>query len=288
MGIKIIKYEKKINKDIYGVDKKKQYINFSLDKSNITKNYYNLLKRVLAQKNLEKYTDKIYYLILAVTIITGIYFISIKQLFLALLIPVSMLFFIKKIFLALMEDLDEKIEEQLPYVIDTIIRVFSKYGDLKSIIYETANLIEEPLASRFESLSRKLATENAEKAMLEFADKLNNVWIYSLVYILISYKEYAKKEDTINNLKHLRNMIEQENILKNSYLNDKKYSIVVNYVIIVITFIVGLLNILVNPVGKEFFFQTVKGLLCFIIGYASLFGTIILNIYMSKKRRKRV
>lgn len=48
-------------------------------------------------------------------------------------------------------DLMEQIEEQLPSAIDHIIRISSKYGDMKSIIYETARSCDNPLREILET-----------------------------------------------------------------------------------------------------------------------------------------
>lgn len=282
--IKIKMDERKINESVYG--KKNPGINLDLKKYK-NRDYYNLVSKYMKQKSKEQHTEKLYYFIIFIIVGPCLYFIALGQPLLGALVPLSLHLFVRKILKTLTDNFDEKLEEQLPSTIDTIIRVLSKYGDLKSVVYETSMLVNDPLKTSFDKLSRKLSTENHEKALIEFADEYQNIWIYSLVYILISYKEHSRKDDVVKNLRYLRDMVDQENELKNKFLNDKRYGITLNYVILVFAFVAGASNVIFNPVGKEFFFQTSAGMFMFIIGYCSIFFAIINNIYMSKKRKRR-
>lgn len=251
-------------------------------------NYKMLIKKILTQKNIGKYADKVFIGIILFSVFLFIYFITIKQYFIGLFAPVVLNLFLVKIFQVSADDIDEDIENQLPSVIDVIIRVFSRYGDLKTIIYNTSQQIDNPLAEKFEQLSRNMSSDSSqEKALMKFADDLGNVWVYSLIYILLSYKEDAKKEDVIFNLAKLRDIIAEENDMKNKASSDKKYGIALNYFIAFLAFVGGIGNIVLNPIGKEYFFHSFQGALCFLIGYGCVFTTLITNIVMSKKKRRR-
>ena len=39
-----------------------------------------------------------------------------------------------------------------------------------------------------------MISDDEEKALLEFADRVDNMWIYSLVFILTSYKKKVLKK----------------------------------------------------------------------------------------------
>lgn len=279
-------------------EKKKKMIysrvNNNLDKKYITTKtkffyeYKMLINKILSQKKLEKYTDKVFIGIIIFSIFLFIYFITIRQYFISLVSPLAFNVFLIKIFKVSADDINEQIENQLPNVIDVIIRVFSRYGDLKTIIYNTSQQIDSPLAEKFEKLSINMSTESSEeKELTKFADELGNVWVYSLIYILLSYKEDATKKDVILNISKLRDIITKENIMKNKALSDKKYGIVLNYFIAFLALIGGICNIMFNPIGKDFFFHSFKGILCFLIGYGCVFITIITNINMSRKRKRR-
>lgn len=251
--------------------------------------YQSLIQKVLTEKKLEKYASLVYYSILIISALLILCFVNMNQLFMAVVSPIVINLFTIKVFQTLEDDLDEKMEDQLPNVIDTMIRIFTKYGDLKSVIYETSLVIENPLGQRLENLSRKMASDTSqEKAMLDFAENINNIWVYSLFSILLSYKEDAKKEDTIDNLRNLRDIVSKENELKNQLVSSKNYGIGVNYFIAGAAFLGSILNIFLNPVGVEFFFHSINGMICLLIGYGAVFSTIIINIGMSKKKRKKV
>ena len=250
------------------------------------RNYYNSILIVMVERKKEKYAPFIFYGAMLFSLICIIFFINIKQILFAVTVPIIFNLVVRKIFILLKSDSNEKIEEQLPFVIDTIIKVFSKYSDLKSVIYETSFSIDEPMRSKFEKLSRKMISENHEKAMMDFAKELDSIWIYSLVFILLSYKEEAKKEDVIINLRHLGNIIERENNLKNASVTDKQYGVILNYVIAALGAIAGISHIVLNPVAEDFFFGSFAGLISFSIGYAAVVLTILVNIKMSSKKRR--
>lgn len=279
-------YKKK--QKMYGIDSVYMNSKDFIRNNKFFKKYYKLINTVLTERDKERYAPVVFYAVLISAIAMMIYFISIKQLFFAVIAPVSLYYVTNKIFTLLLTDVNEKVDEQLPYTIDTIIKVFSKYSDLKSVIYEVSQMIEDPLKSRFERLARKMISENQEKALMDFADEMDNIWIYSMVFILLSYKEEAKKEDVVANLRHLSNIIERENNLQNASVTDKKYGVVLNYAIAIIAGIGGIANIVFNPVGKEFFFGSMLGIICIIVGYACIALTIIINIKLASKKGKKV
>ncbi|PLS19742.1 pilus assembly protein TadB [Bacillus sp. M6-12] len=274
-------------KELYGLGNKK-FRKDIIRNNKFFKKYDNTIKRFLSERNKERYSALVFYGTMAVALAIFLYFISMKQVLLGVIAPISLIWVANKIMTMLLVDVNEKVDEQLPYVIDTIIKVFSKYGDLKSVVYETSQSVEEPLKSKFERLARKMLSENnQEKAFMEFADEMDNIWVYSLVFILLSYKEETKKEDVILNLRHLSTIIEKENSLKNAGITDKKYGVVLNYAIAIIAFVGGFANIVFNPIGKEFFFGSMTGIFCFVVGMASIVGTIMINIKLSSKKGRK-
>ncbi|WCK57695.1 pilus assembly protein TadB (plasmid) [Aneurinibacillus sp. Ricciae_BoGa-3] len=282
----LTRYQKE--KQIYGMLSKTNVNRKDIIRNNrLLKNYNHTLKRFFQERKKENYAPIVFYLTLVVCVLIFMAFISMKQILFAVLAPIIIIWVLNKIFFLLLVDVNEKVDDQLPYVIDTIIKVFSKYGDLKSVVYETSQGIDEPLKSRFESLVRRMLSENQEKAIMDFADEMNNIWIYSLVFILLSYQGDTKKEEVIVNLRHLATIIEKENSLKNSSVTDKRYGVVLNYAIAILAGAGEVANILFNPVGKDFFFGSMGGLLCFVIGNGALVMTIILNIKLASKKGRR-
>jgi hypothetical protein len=273
-------------KQMYGLTKSNPNRKDYIRNNRLLGNYNRTLKRFLSERKKEQYAPLIFYVTIGIAIALVGYFLSMKQVLFAVLAPITLIWVKTKIMSMLLIDVNDKVDEQLPYVIDTIIKVFSKYGDLKSVIYETSQSIEDPLRSKFEKLARKMLSENQEKAIMEFAEEMNNIWIYSLVFILLSYREETKKEEVIINLRHLSTIIEKENNLKNSSVTDKRYGVVLNYVIALIAFAGSIANLVFNPVAKTFFFGSMTGIICFTLGYASIIATIMLNIKLSSKKRR--
>lgn len=283
--IEVIDRHKKTQR-IYGIEtsymKKKDLVKNSKFFSNL----YKKIEIVCIEKDKEEYAKPVFYGTIITSIGLALYFISIKQVLFAVGVPVVLVLTIKKVFELLVSDSNEKIEEQLPILIDNFIKVFSKYSDLKTVVYETSLLVEEPMRSKLDRLSRKMLSEDHVRALMDFADELDNIWIYSMVFIILSYKEEAKKEDVILNLRHLSAIIDKENSLKTASITDKKYGIVLNYAIACIAGAGGVANIMFNPMGKTFFFGSIGGILCFTIGYGAIILTILLNIHLSTKKRK--
>lgn len=278
-------YSYRKEKELYGLSDKSINRKDIIRNSKFLKKYDSTVKRFLTERNKEQYSALVFYGTMAVALFIFISFISMKQVLLAVIFPIALIWSMNKIFSMLLVDVNERVDEQLPYVIDNIIKVFSKYGDLKSVIYETSQAVEEPLKLRFEKLARRMLSEsNQEKAIMEFADEMDNIWIYSLVFILLSYKEETKKEDILLNLRHLSTIIEKENSLKNASVTDKKYGVVLNYAVTVVALLGSIANIIFNPVGKEFFFGSMTGIICFVAGYASIVVTILINIKLSSKK----
>lgn len=279
--------EKRMRDKLHGKTRKKKAEDVFLNRVSLFKRFYQNLEFFLIEKGKEGLLDIYYYGFLGVNACILIGFIVVKQYFLAIVIPLFLLYIANKIIKMLAVDLMEQIEEQLPSAIDHIIRVSSKYGDMKSIIYETARSCDNPLREILENISRKMISGDAETVLLQFGEEYDNVWINSLVFTLISYMEDASKTTTIENLRHLRNILEKENRLKKSRVTDARYSVAINYFIAVLASGAGLLNIVLNPKGREFFFSSFLGLICFLLGYGAVLGTIMLNIKMTRVKKSK-
>lgn len=248
--------------------------------------YSNHLEIVLKEKDKEGSFEVFFYgsLIFMFAVLFG--FVLVKQILLAIISPFIILHFLDKIAVKLSVDIIESIEEQLPFAIDNIVRISTKYGDIKSIIYEASRTCEQPIKGILENMAREMISSSPEEVLMDYAEKYDNVWFYSFAFTLISYLEDASKDETIMNLRNLRNMLEKENAIKKASLTDKKYSIGMNYMIIIASILGFVFNVIILPVGREFFFSTFPGLLCFLIGVSCIVSTIFINIQMSKTKNK--
>lgn len=278
--------EKKKQEKIFGRGKESQIKQSFLKKMKFFKQYHRNLEIVLTEKGKEPLTDTLFNITVIFLAFLVVYFITVHQILLAVVAPIALAKAINRIVVLLGTNVMEKVEEQLPFAIDNIIRISSKYGDLKNIMYEASRTVDSPLRNILEQVSRKMISGNTEQVLMDFAQEYDNVWIYSLVFTLLSYVQDANKENTIKNLKHLRNILEKENNLKKASVTDKRYGVMVNYALAFFAGIAGIGNILFNPVGREFFFSSFTGLICFVLGYGCVLLTIMINITMSKSKSK--
>lgn len=257
---------------------------------NITffKSYANKLETVLKENQRENLFNTLFYFSIGLSAILLIGLFCVKQILLAILAPFIILWVSNKICINLLVDITESIEKELPTVIDNIIRIYSKYSDIKTILYEVSLICEQPLKNVFEEMSREMSSTPADEVMTKYAEKYDNVWFYSLTFILLSYLEDSSKEETIKNLSSLRNLLEKENTVQREKVTGKKLSVTTNYV--VIAFGVGwfILDLLIIPGASTFFFSTIFGLICFIGGFACVIATIFININMSKSKEQKV
>lgn len=279
--------EFKKQEKLFGKAKNGKLKNDFIKQMKIFKVYHNNLKIYLTEKDKEGLIDTAFYSSIVMLAFLVIYFISVRQILMAIILPIVLIKAMNKITSLLITNVTEKIEEQLPFAIDNIIRISSKYGDLKSIIYESSKTVDYPLRNALEHVSRRMISGNSERVLMDFAKEYDNVWIYSLVFTLISYVQDANKTDTIKNLKHLRNILEKENTLKKSNVTDKRYGVVINYALAVFAGLGGIGNIMFNPAGKDFFFGSFVGIVCFSIGYGCILLTLIINITMSKMSKSK-
>ena len=244
------------------------------------------LEVALKERDKEGIYNFVFYSIITFSVLSMLGLILVKQILLAILMPVIVLWVSNEICIRLSTDVIESIEEQLPNTIDNIVRISSKYSDIKSIIYEASTNCEQPIKGILENMSREMLSAPADEVLMDYAEKFDNVWFYSVVFTLISYLEDSSKDETIKNLKHLRDILEKENAVKKASVTDKKYSVMVNLVIALSGVGGFILNLLVTPNAKEFFFSTFAGLTCFVLGFTFVIMTIFINIKMSKTQKK--
>lgn len=247
----------------------------------------NNIDSYLRNKKKEKYSPFVLFITMVLPMIIAGILLYNNQYFLALLALLALYAIFYQVFSIVQVDSDDKIELELPLVIDTLIKSYSKEGDLKSVLFDVGRSVKEPFRTHFIAMSRKMITEEPVDVLQEFANEMDNIWIHSLVFILTSYQEEAKKEDIILNLRELSQIVEKENQLKRASSTDKQYSIVVNYVLISIAAVASVANIMYNPLGKYFFLETPTGLFIFLLGYLAIFITVISNLRANKKKKRK-
>lgn len=273
---------------LYGKENKTNNMVKIIYENKFIKNYHNLLYNALQVKNKEYMTNNLLLIIMIVSLSLFLYFISINQIFFGIIMPLAINYVILKALTEMKYDINYEIEKQLTSVIDNIIQKFSTHNDLKTIVYEVSLEINNPLKVHFEKLYKLMFFEEQTVALMNFANKVDNIWIHSLVFILISQQTDANKQVVITNLKNLRNMLEKEKSLQSQKQNDNTYGLVVNYFICILAMVANIGVLLFVPTAKNFFFKDMNGIICFSIGYAMLFITILLNLKTTFRKRKKV
>jgi len=234
------------------------------------------------KKNKEK-ADTLYYMVLVVEAILFIGFLMWNKPIFAIAFPITLhVTAIKGLELKSLS-IHHYIQKELPNAIKHLIKVMSKTNDLKSIMYETSKDLNEPLREMFFDMSRKMITENHEKVLMETAEEIDNIWFYAFSFLMISYKEQSKKSDIITNLSTLSDMLDKEMYVKEKAITDKKFVVIMNYALAFIA--LGLLgiNLAFNEHAFPFFFDTLGGMVSFLIGIWSIIGTILINLVMSSR-----
>lgn len=249
------------------------------------RNIYEELEVVLATKGREHITDTVFYIFMGVLGSTFLLFIFFKIYIMAVIAPIALAWYAKRLIHEMKQDSIVMIERTLPSAIDNLIRVASSHNDIKTIVFETSKTVNEPLRGILDTLSSRMISRNPREVLDEFAHEYDNVWLSSFAFTLISYLEDSDKEATINNLKNLRDILYQENEGKVKLASERKYGIMINYALAVAGVIVAIANILFNPSGKEFFFHSFFGLICLVGGFATILGTVTLNVRLGKIKK---
>lgn len=228
--------------------------------------------------------DTIALIIIFVCLIIGVFMAVVKQILFAIVLPLAILFAAGKVTGMMKKSTDDYIQEQLPMAIDNIIRTFTKYNDLRSILFESTTTLKDPMQTMFRRLSGRMLNESPNIVLDDFADQTNNIWINSLCFILTNYLGTTPKKEVIENLRNLRDIINRDNKNRKKEQLERKMTIMINFVLCGVSVAGFIGNILVNPMGKDFFFSTVLGLGCFVLGFALLIIAIFSNLLIGNRK----
>lgn len=256
-----------------------------IQKSKSLNKIYEELESVLATKGKEHVTDTIFYIFIGVLASSSLLFIFFKIYMMAILAPLGLGWYTRRLIVEMKQDSVLMVERALPGAIDNLIREMTRHSDVKTIIYEVSKVVDEPLRGILDTLSSRMISRNPREVLDEFAHEYDSVWLSSFAFTLISYMEDTDKEDTKSNLRNLRDILQQDNEGKVKVASDRKYGIMINYALAGAGILVAALNILFNPEGKDFFFNSFFGLVCLIGGFATILGTVTLNIRMGKVKK---
>lgn len=278
----LLRIEKSKQKHLLQLHKKKPWFAQIKGQTRFIQSLYRDIETWLNKKNKGYLVRYYFYGILFITFLIFIMMLFTGQIVFAILYPLIVLWFIRCIIRTAISAPIVEMQEALPSAIDNLIRVLSKYADIKSVIYETSQMTTGPLKEELYLLSRQMNTRNPMLVLEEFSEKHDSIWLNNFAFVLMAYLREASKEETIENLRHLRNLLEEENKTKKRVISERKPSLALNYSLAVIATVTGVLSILFNPIAFDFFFHSYLGLFCFSAGYASVLVTIYMNVKLMK------
>ncbi|BBW98956.1 pilus assembly protein TadB [Geobacillus subterraneus] len=206
-----------------------------------------------------------------------------KKIWFAVSLPLLIHWFVVKVLELKTITIHHIVQEELPSAIKHLVKTLTRIQDLRLALHEMSGAVRDPLRSMISELSRRMITERHEDCLQDFANRINNAWVHAFVFLLLSYKEQSKKEDIVRNLLLLAHMIQKENERKEKAITDRKFLVVVNYVLASAAWAALAANLLWNQYAKEFFFQTPTGMVVFVAGVALALGTIVMNLLMVRK-----
>lgn len=226
----------------------------------------------------EKETNKIVMILMLLILGVSLFMIVVRQILLGCIFPIVLTFTTVKITNLMKKTQDDYIQEQLPGAIDNIVRTFTKYSDLRTILYEASGTLKDPMRSMIAGISGKMLNQSPNIVIEDFADEVNNIWINSLCFILLNYLEATPKKEVVENLRNLRDIISRENKSKKKEKLERKMTVLINYAICGVAILGFAGNLLINPMAQSFFFSTLPGLICFVVGLALLITAIFSNL----------
>ena len=236
----------------------------------------------LLLRDKESLSNTIFNTILLSLFFVFIFFLSIDHLLLAITLPILAYIFIFKIIEEMIIDFDKIVRDNFSTLANHMVKIFSGTNDLGIVLYESSKEVEEPLRSLILNLSREIMTDNSEKNLINFIEKTENLWLHSFVFTLINYKETSSKEDIIENLLTLSELIDKRNDMSDKMIADRKPVVIVNYMLLVVGIVIFIVNLVLNPIMKSFIF-TPMGTFSLIIGVSCMFLTVIVNMRFTKQ-----
>lgn len=245
--------------------------------------FYREIDEFLKEKGYQNIADIFFYGVMLLSLIIFVAMLFTGQIILAMVYPIIFIWFVRRMVHFSRKNPIVEMEEELPSVIDDMIRVFSRFSDIRTIVYETSVLSKgKRLQDELESLVRQMNSRNPKVVLEEWSEKYHSVWLNNFGFTLIGYLEDTSKEETIQNLRHLRTILDKENTARKDAIKERKPSLMINYSLAAVAVVLGILNIVFNPIAFDFFFHSYLGLFCFTAGFGFVLATIYMNIRMMK------
>lgn len=287
MGLSIFTYihiRKSNNiKNTLSQQKKKENMIKMIKMKTVKNSLYQATERYFEFKK-TKYTPKQFYFgISAIIVSLTMFFIISRNIILAVITPIVLYVFSTLLLTVKTLKIKDIFSQQMHIVINNTIKILSRHEDIKTVIFELSQDLKEPLRTHFLNLSRKMVTISYDDALLDFAKKIDSVWLYAYVFLLMNSKKESNKSDIIVNLRILSKMLEEENIAQNKKMAERKGMVVINSVLSAIAVVGFLGNLTFNPVAYNYFFHTIGGIIALIVGLIAIMCTIYINMKLTKR-----
>lgn len=244
---------------------------------------YNGLHDKLADKGHEHLTIPITSGILVVSLIPLVVFGFFGQYLLMMVTPFAILKGAQDIIKEITIPKEEVILSQLPRTIDNLIKTAGRHDNIQVALSEASYGLAQPMKGELEEMVRKMNSQDRRSVLEEFSNRYCNAWIRSFVFILSSLVEDAERKTALDNLRTLRNMVDQEQKLTLKSVGEKRSSVMQNYFIVAIALISSIIAMFTGP-GRQFYFETAFGLFSLMAGYVVLYITVKINLGMMSKK----
>lgn len=273
-----------VNKEkrMYNLRKKKQNKVIVFVSKIFSKLNSNIALYVKEKGKSEEHANRVTVMIIIGVFGFGAFLIVVGQLFFAITLPLIALMAINHIVVDMRTSFSESIKSAMPQSVNGILRTMTKYSDLQTVLYETSKISMQPMKTILEEMGRQMVSSSSDIVINKTMNKYNNTWLYSLLFILLSYVEGSPKEEIVSNLRSLRDIVDRENKAKSGEKLERKMSVTINYVLVVLAIVGGMGNIIFNDNAIEFFFSTPFGLLAFFGALILLAATVFSNIIISR------
>lgn len=256
-------------------------IHSSKDNSFRMSKFNNTLRTMLISRNKKDKSRVLSLSFFIILFFIFLVFLRLNSVLLAVVIPLIIYVLMIKILEELTIGFDAIIFNNFQTLINHMIKHFSKTNDLSIILYNSSKEVEEPLRSLILRLSREVMVNNEKQKFLDLIEDSNNLWLHAFLLTLVSYKENSSKENIINNLSQLAELIEKRRKLNLKMINDRKPVIIVNYLLLIVGVFIFFSNIFLNPIIKSFIVSP-TGVVSVIVGVSCMFLTVLINIKLSK------
>lgn len=230
----------------------------------------------------EEMANRVTTLIITSVFAFGAFLVSVGQMFFAFTLPIVLLVAINHIVVDMRISFSESIKRSMPQSVNGILRTFTKYSDLQTVLYETSKISMNPMRTILEDMGRQMVSSSSDIVINKTMNKYNNTWLYSFLFILLSYVEGTPKDEIITNLRTLRDIVDKENKTKTTEKLERKMSVAINYVLVVIALVAAVGNIIFNEGAIDFYFSTPLGMLCFFGSLILIAATVFSNIFIAK------